>query len=307
MRLLEGFNYTLSFPHQPFTSASTHPPSAALASVPDEIMAKSADASQKVVSRAPGHPWRSPTPSFLGLPPSLLAILPGSTVSPFHELSSYLLNVPKLSLHGTTLPLLALAVLTSQQPLSLLQSFPQCFIAAFLTSERKIFQWLKSPYLPPSPTHPAKLSPSTRPQVRFYFYSVSVMFPVPLHPESPEIKRPVRLEHCEKGQWSEMMSEGLPGARPRKARSHVHFSKRLHQWHGCAGHKARRQLWWNAGHRVARQCWQKTEQCYLQSIPSSCLPCHHPKSQPPWLPSWTTAVCLVFLLPFLSACSPLST
>ena len=38
----------------------------------------------------------------LGLSTSLLAILSGSPVSSFHELSSYLLNVPNPSLHCTT-------------------------------------------------------------------------------------------------------------------------------------------------------------------------------------------------------------
>lgn len=138
-RLLEGFNSTLSFPRQLFVFASTHPSSATLAKVPGEMIAKSAGTARKIVSRAPCEPWHSPTPCSLSLSTSLLAILSGSPVSPFHELSSYLLNVPNPSLHCTTF--YRFAWLSSS--LSCLHpycsSFSQCVIGTFLTSERKIF------------------------------------------------------------------------------------------------------------------------------------------------------------------------
>lgn len=77
-RLLEGFNSTLSFPRKLFVFASTHPSSATFASVPGEMIAKSAGTAPKVVSGAPCQPWHLPTPCSLGLSTSLLAILAGS-------------------------------------------------------------------------------------------------------------------------------------------------------------------------------------------------------------------------------------
>lgn len=137
-RLLEGFNSTLSFPRQLFVFASTHPSPATLASVPGEMIAKSAGTAWKIVSRAPGQPWHSPTPCSLGLSTSLLAILSGSPVSSFHELSSYLLNVPNPSLHCTTFHCFAWLSLSLSCLHPYCSSFSQCVIGTFLTSERKI-------------------------------------------------------------------------------------------------------------------------------------------------------------------------
>lgn len=132
MKLLERFICILSFPHQPLT----HPSSAALARVSDDAMARSIGASQKVASRALCHHRHSSThSSWTSLPPCWL----------FYQVylflhfmrKSCLLTVVKLFLIRTALPLFSPGLPHFSPVCATLQSFTQCVLAAFWTSECK--------------------------------------------------------------------------------------------------------------------------------------------------------------------------